>query len=106
MVLAPIPETDDASTFDERSRAGTPGLDGRTRVLVRLAALLALGAPTASVRWAVELASATGATVEALAAVLVRTAPDAADARLSSSASRLALALDIDLDIEEESGGL
>ena len=78
-----------------------PALDGRTHVLVRLAALLALGAPTASVRWAVELASDRGASDATLAAVLLSTASDAGGAQLAWSASRLALALDIDLNIEE-----
>jgi alkylhydroperoxidase/carboxymuconolactone decarboxylase family protein YurZ len=75
-------------------------LDRRTRALIRLAALLVLGAPTASVLWAVELASATGADVETLTGVLLAAAPAAGTAQLSESAPRLALALGFDLGLE------
>jgi 4-carboxymuconolactone decarboxylase len=77
-----------------------PGLDRRTRVLVRLAALLAIGAPTASLRWAVELALATGVGDDAVAAVLVSTAADTGAAQVADSASRLALALGFDVQAE------
>src|SRR6202020_1417318 len=52
-VLVPTPEFGG-------SDAPTPGaLDRRTRALVRLAALFAIDAGTESLRWAVDLASAT-----------------------------------------------
>ena len=69
-------------------------LDRRTRMLVRLGALLALDAPTDSLRWAVELATAAGAGEDAVAAVLFATGSTAGSAQLVSSAARLALALD------------
>ena len=101
MVLAPTPEFDETpSTLDQARRAGAPGLQRRVRALVRVAALLAVDAPTATLRWAVELASATGATDEALAAVLVKTAAETGGAQVVWSASRLALALGFDLEIE------
>jgi alkylhydroperoxidase/carboxymuconolactone decarboxylase family protein YurZ len=75
-------------------------LDRRTRALIRLAALLVLGAPTASVQWAVELASATGADVQTLTGVLLAAAPAAGAAQLSESAPRLALALGFDLGLD------
>ncbi len=75
-------------------------LDRRTRALIRLAALLVLGAPTASVQWAVELASATGADVEMLTGVLLASAPAAGSAQVSESAPRLALALGFDLGLD------
>ena len=75
-------------------------LDRRTRALIRLAALLVLGAPTASIQWAVELASATGADVETLTGVLLAAAPAAGTAQLSESAPRLALALGFDLGLD------
>jgi alkylhydroperoxidase/carboxymuconolactone decarboxylase family protein YurZ len=75
-------------------------LDRRTRALIRLAALLVLGAPTTSVQWAVELASATGADVETLTGVLLATAPAAGSAQVSESAPRLALALGFDLGLD------
>jgi hypothetical protein len=72
--------------------------------LVRLAALLAIGAPTETVRWAVELAMATGASDAAVAAVLLSTAPDTGWAQAASSASSLALALGFDVDREAWDG--
>lgn len=71
-------------------------LDRRTRFLVRLGALLALDASTDSVRWAVELASTSGAGEDAVAAVLVTTGSAVGSAQLVSGAARLALALDYD----------
>ena len=70
------------------------GLDRRTRMLVRLGALLALDAPTDSLRWAVELAAVAGAGEDAVAAVLLATGSTAGSAQLVSSAARLAAALD------------
>ena len=49
--MAPTPE------FERDYALTKPALDRRTRVLVRLAALIAVGASTESLRWAVELAS-------------------------------------------------
>jgi 4-carboxymuconolactone decarboxylase len=69
-------------------------LDRQTRTLVRLGALLALNAPTDSLRWAVELAAAAGAGEDAVAAVLLATASAAGSAQLVSSAARLMVALD------------
>ena len=85
-----------------RAPGGPPAgaLDRRTRSLIRLAALLVLGAPTASVQWAVELASATGADVETLTGVLLAAAPAAGAAQVSESAPRLALALGFDVGLE------
>jgi alkylhydroperoxidase/carboxymuconolactone decarboxylase family protein YurZ len=74
--------------------AAGSSLDRRTRMLVRLSALLALDAPTDSLRWAVELATAAGAGEEAVAAVLLTTGSAAGSAQLVSSAARLAVALD------------
>ena len=93
-VMAPTPEFGDAQPL-----AGET-LDRRTRVLVRLAALLAVGAPTTSLRWAVELASATGADDGALMDVLVTAAPAAGAAQIVSSAPRLALALGFDIELD------
>ena len=71
-------------------------LDTRTRLLVRLAALLALDASTESLRWAVDLASAAGADDEAVAAVLIVSGHAAGSAQLAKSAARLASALGIE----------
>jgi hypothetical protein len=71
-------------------------LDRRTRMLVRLGALLAIDATTSSLRWAVELASTSGAGDDAMAAVLVSAGGTAGSAQLVASASRLAEALDLE----------
>lgn len=99
--LVPAPEFGRCDRPPDQLRAeGVPALDRRVRVLVRLAALLAVGAPTASLRWAVELALATGATDDAVAAVLLCTAAETGGAQVVWSAARLALALGFDLDID------
>lgn len=85
--MAPTPE------FGGEDPLTSPALDRRTRVLVRLAALLAVGACTESIRWAVELASTTGADDDTLAAVLVATGSATGSAQLVEAAPRLALAL-------------
>jgi hypothetical protein len=75
-------------------------LDRPTRALVRLSALLAVGAPTDSLRWAVESACASGIGDAALIHVLLSAAPIAGTAEIVAAAPRLALALDIDVDID------
>lgn len=89
-VLAPAPSS--------RSDGGQSGLslDRRTSLLVRLAALLVMDAPTDSLRWAVDLASTYGADDDAVAAVLLVAGPAAGSAQLVTSAQRLALALGFD----------
>jgi alkylhydroperoxidase/carboxymuconolactone decarboxylase family protein YurZ len=82
--------------------AAGSSLDRRTRMLVRLGALLTLDAPTESLRWAVELASAAGADEDAVAAVLLATGSAAGSAQLVSSAARLAVALDYESGVPEE----
>jgi alkylhydroperoxidase/carboxymuconolactone decarboxylase family protein YurZ len=85
--MAPTPE------FEPDYELNRPALDRRTRVLVRLAALIVVGACTESLRWAVELALTSGADDDALAAVLIATGSVAGSAQLVESARRLALAL-------------
>lgn len=70
-------------------------LDRRTRLLVNLVALLVADASTESLRWAVELASTSGATDDAVAAVLVAAGSAAGSVQLVASAPRLALALEV-----------
>jgi 4-carboxymuconolactone decarboxylase len=93
-VMAPTPE------FGLPDPAAGEPLDRRTRTLVRLAALLALGAPTTSVQWAAELASTNGADVDAIAAVLLSSAQAAGSAQVVESAPRLALALGFDMELD------
>ncbi len=85
--MKPTPE------FEHDYALTGPALDRRTRLLVRLAALIAVGACTESLRWAVELAATNGADDDALAAVLLATGSAAGSAQLVESAPRLALAL-------------
>jgi 4-carboxymuconolactone decarboxylase len=86
-VLAPTPHL-----AGDGGRCGS-SLDRRTRLLVRLAALLVLDAPTNTLRWAVDLASTTGADDDDVAAVLLAAGSAAGSAQLVASAPRLALAL-------------
>jgi 4-carboxymuconolactone decarboxylase len=97
-VLAPTPE------FGSSAPAASQPLDRQLRALVRIAALLAVGAPTATLRWAVELALSTGAGADAIVGVLVATAGQAGAAQVVSSAPRLALALGFDLELDEWDG--
>jgi alkylhydroperoxidase/carboxymuconolactone decarboxylase family protein YurZ len=90
--MSPTPE------FDGDYALTGPALDRRTRVLVRLAALIAVGASTETLRWAVELASTSGADDDALAAVLLATGSAAGSAQLVETAPRLALALGLEPD--------
>jgi len=70
-------------------------------LLVRLGALLALGAATASLRATVERAKQAGATEAELVGVLIAVAPAVGLARVVSTAPRLAVAIGYDLNTEE-----
>ncbi len=94
MVLALRPEaTAGCVPFDA---ALTP----RVRMLVRLAALVALDASTASLRWAVELAWCAGADDDEIVGVLTTVGPEVGVARIVASAPRLALAIGYDVEAE------
>lgn len=75
-------------------------LSAQTRALVHLAALLAAGACTTSLRWAVELALRSGAEDEAIVEVLVTSAAIVGSARVVAAAPRLALAIGYDIEVE------
>jgi alkylhydroperoxidase/carboxymuconolactone decarboxylase family protein YurZ len=92
---------------DTRSLGSGRQLDAKTNALVRLAALLSIGAATASCRATVELARAAGATDAEIVSVLVAVAPAVGGARVVGAAPRLALAIDYDVeDVDEASRGL
>lgn len=93
MVLALRPES-------TASCGAGSSLTPRVRTLVRLAALVALGAPTATLRWAVELAGCAGADESEIVAVLAAVAPAIGLPRTVDAAPRLALAIGYDLDAE------
>jgi alkylhydroperoxidase/carboxymuconolactone decarboxylase family protein YurZ len=80
------------------SLSGGPDLDAKTNALVRLAALLSIGAATSSCRAAVEFARAGGATDAEIVGVLVAVAPAVGGARVVGAAPRLALAIDYDVE--------
>jgi hypothetical protein len=73
-------------------------LGAKVEALVRLGALLAVGAATPSLREAVGQASATGATPSEIVGVLVSVGPTIGIAGLVVSAPRLAMAIGYDLD--------
>jgi alkylhydroperoxidase/carboxymuconolactone decarboxylase family protein YurZ len=75
-----------------------PALDAKTSALVRLAALLSIGAATSSCRAAVDRARAGGATDSEIVGVLVAVAPAVGGARVVGAAPRLALAIDYDVE--------
>ena len=75
-------------------------LDRQTRALVQLSALIADDAPTASLRWAADVAATAGADDAALVKVLAAAARATGAAQTAKSAPRLALALDVDIDLE------
>ena len=73
-------------------------LDRKSEALVRIGALLAVGASTASLRWTVEVAQAAGATDEEVLGVLIAIGPAVGLARVVAQAPRLALALGYEID--------
>ena len=79
-----------------------PHVDARTDALLRIAALVAVDAPTSSYRSAVAAAFIAGARLEDLFAVLVAICDDVGYARVISAAPRLALAAGYDVEAELE----
>jgi len=71
-----------------------------TSALVHVAALLAAGGSTTSLRWAVEMALRSGAREEEIVEVLVTSAAVVGSARVVAAAPRLALAIGYDIEIE------
>ena len=77
---------------------GETDLSAKTELLVRLAALLAVGAATPSLREAVDQAVAAGATSSELVGVLVAVGPAIGLASLVACAPKLAVAIGYDLE--------
>jgi 4-carboxymuconolactone decarboxylase len=92
-VLALTPE---AGGGDALNAALTP----RVRMLVLLAALVALDASTTSLYWAVERASCAGAGDDEIVAVLVTIGSEVGLPRVVSTAPRLALAIGHEIDVD------
>ncbi|HET8977283.1 MAG TPA: carboxymuconolactone decarboxylase family protein [Solirubrobacteraceae bacterium] len=76
-------------------------LGRKVNLLVRLGALLALGAPTTSLKATVQQAVDAGATEAEITDVLVTVAPAVGLARVVASAPRLATALGYDIDSDD-----
>ncbi|MGL6277983.1 MAG: carboxymuconolactone decarboxylase family protein, partial [Gaiella sp.] len=74
------------------------GLDARSHALVRIAALIALGAGVQSYAGCVDAARAAGATDEEIAGTLVATLPLLGEARVITEAPKLGLALGYDVE--------
>ena len=74
------------------------GLGPKTHALVRLSALVALGAAPVSYSWAVEAALAVGATDDEIIATFIAVAPITGVARVVSAAPWVALAMGYDVD--------
>jgi alkylhydroperoxidase/carboxymuconolactone decarboxylase family protein YurZ len=70
-------------------------------LLVRLGALLALGAATTSLRATVERARRAGATDDEIVGVLIAVAPAVGQARVVSTAPKLATAIGYQLEEDE-----
>lgn len=81
--------------------ASGPTLRPKVDLLVRLGALLALGAATTSLRATVERAVAAGATESEIVGVLIAVAPAVGLARVVSTAPRLAVAIGYDIEADE-----
>jgi 4-carboxymuconolactone decarboxylase len=88
-----------------RASARSAPLSSKVEVLVQLAALLAVGAATPSLREAVEQASAAGASTKEIVGVLVSVGPMIGLASLVASAPRLAMAIGYDLENGHGHGG-
>ena len=98
-LLRRLSESDERLLREVLSPVGGAGsaLDRETRALVQLSALLAVGAATVSLRWAVDVASATGVDDGTLVGVMLAVAGAVGSAQTVSNAPRLALALGFDV---------
>jgi 4-carboxymuconolactone decarboxylase len=73
-------------------------LDPKTQALVRLAALIALGASSVSYSWAIEAALAADATIDDIVATLIAVAPITGLARVVAATPEVACSIGYDLD--------
>ena len=73
-------------------------LNAKTRALVRLGAVVVLGASPVTYQWATEVALAAGATDDEIVGALSAVAPVAGVTRAVSAAPELAIALGCDID--------
>ena len=89
-----------------RSALADPGvssdLDAKSQALIRLGALLSIGASTVSIRCTAELAAAAGATDDEMVGVLLAIAPAVGHARVVGVAPHLGLALGYDFELDDQ----
>jgi alkylhydroperoxidase/carboxymuconolactone decarboxylase family protein YurZ len=78
----------------------TSALDPRSSALVRIAALVALGAPPASYAWQVEAAGDAGVTPAEMLGVLVAVTSQVGATRVVAAAGEIAFLLGLERDIE------
>jgi 4-carboxymuconolactone decarboxylase len=83
---------EEAVGLRELNRAGT-GLDARTFALVKLAALIALDAPSASYGWQIANAIEEGVTAEEFLGVLKAIAPQVGGPKVIAAAPEIMLAM-------------
>jgi alkylhydroperoxidase/carboxymuconolactone decarboxylase family protein YurZ len=81
------------------------GLDPKTYALVKLGALVALDASSASYAWQVGVAVEAGVTPAEVLGVLLAVAPQVGAARLVAAAGEIAMQLGLQKDVERPSGG-
>lgn len=74
------------------------GLDGKTHALVRLGALVALGAAPVSYQWTVGVALDAGATADDIVGTLIAVAPVCGLARVILATPDVALPMGYDID--------
>ena len=77
---------------------GASGLDAKTQALVRLGALVALGAAPPTYQWAAQVALSAGASDEDIIGILVALAPIVSLTRVVSAAPEIAIALGYPID--------
>jgi 4-carboxymuconolactone decarboxylase len=80
----------------------TSDLDAKTQALIRLGALLSIGASTVSIRYTAELAAIAGASDDEMVGVLLAIAPAVGHARVVGVAPHLGLALGYDFELDDQ----
>jgi alkylhydroperoxidase/carboxymuconolactone decarboxylase family protein YurZ len=79
----------------------TSNLDAETLILVRVAALVAIGAPPVSYMLNLEAAGETGIDPEELRGVLAAVAPIVGTARVAAATGNIVKALAVELEVAE-----
>ena len=83
---------------DEDENLAASGLDPRTHALARLAALIAIDAPTPLYLWTVEAALDCGATVDDIVGTLIAVMPAVGSSCVVGAAPKLGVAVGYDVE--------